>query len=686
MDACDGPQQSVAVTTIWQSFSKTFKVNTWTNAGYDFFDFGNIPGLYLYLYDLKIEKGTQATDWSIAQEDLQADLDIAKSQATLALQELDDIAADNKLTPLEKKTLSKDLNEAFNEVNVLISQANTYGVSYADYNTKYLSLLAYGNPLIANMNTVTDIVRATFVATFNAYYTAKISLLKLITDAAYGKIEGIQIGGRNYFKKTTSLQAGSGAKNIVKTDRGFNVIGVNENTALIRLVDVIKSNGYWTVSFDVSVNAVLWNSSKVEINDLPGAKQFIAPITPNKQHVEYTVNVTNWTDSVYNFIDFYDLSGQTYYFDNIKVEKGTKASDWTPAPEDVSGEAQAKADLAKSEAIVSANDFATTIATTKANAAQAAAQSAASSDAQTKANTAYNTALAASKTYADTAAGSAKSAAQIAAAADASTKATQAYNDAQAAANVKYNTLTSTLGNMAYRSIQAAAGQGVTVVDNGSVLTFLVDAAYVKANVINAGYLTGLELNFTKGTIGGLFIQNNGIASSNGNFSISSAGVLTATQANISGNVNATTGTIGGFSIGSNFMESATSYNGGKFVIYPNDGFIAFLNNDSGIWTGMGHNVMPAGTGITAVGRFENGRSNSGGTNIGLYINATGASNNYALEIVNGGIRVNGRKGLSGVAYCSNVGNNVYNGIEFRDGLAVASGQYNLSSRPPGLS
>lgn len=46
--------------------------------------------------------------------------------------------------------------------------------------------------------------------------------------------------------------------------------------------------------------------------------------------------------------------GVYYQFRNLKIEKGNKATDWTPAPEDVEADAAAKADNAKSEAITAA--------------------------------------------------------------------------------------------------------------------------------------------------------------------------------------------------------------------------------------------------------------------------------------------------------------------------------------------
>ncbi|TDO21880.1 hypothetical protein [Pedobacter duraquae] len=168
--------------------------------------------------------------------------------------------------------------------------------------------------------------------------------------------------------------------------------------------------------------------------------------------------------------------------------------------------ASTAANNAQSTAITSANAYAASIAQSKADAAQTNAVATASSDAQAKANAAYGNAVAASNAYAVTVANSASSAAQIAAAADASNKANAAYSNAVGAANTAYNNLTSQLRGMAYRDVAAAGG--IVTIDNGSVVAFTVDVAYLRANVINAGYIESQIAN-----LGGWSISAAGISS-----------------------------------------------------------------------------------------------------------------------------------------------------------------------------
>ena len=56
--------------------------------------------------------------------------------------------------------------------------------------------------------------------------------------------------------------------------------------------------------------------------------------TDVRKKYSFTFDVQNWSQDLYNFIDF-NVKYNHYYFDNIKIEKGTKATDWSPAPEDI---------------------------------------------------------------------------------------------------------------------------------------------------------------------------------------------------------------------------------------------------------------------------------------------------------------------------------------------------------------
>ena len=149
--------------------------------------------------------------------------------------------------------------------------------------------------------------------------------------------DAIVIGSRNYFTKNTPVDmkvAGSGF--IVRgsdTPNGFRIVGVQAGNTSIRIPNVITSNGWWTVSFDIKGNQSTPASVTVDICD-KGAVRVASNGTNTYERRAVSVYVDNYS-STYNFVDFDSFSWMYFFIDNIKVEKGNKATDWAPAPEDI---------------------------------------------------------------------------------------------------------------------------------------------------------------------------------------------------------------------------------------------------------------------------------------------------------------------------------------------------------------
>ena len=116
-------------------------------------------------------------------------------------------------------------------------------------------------------------------------------------------------------------------------------------------------------------------------------------------------------------------------------------------------------------------------------------------------------------------------------------------------------------------------------------------------------------------------------------FRVLQDGTAVMSKAEVTGKVNANSGTIGGFEIASGRI-GATSSGGsttGQGLSLYND-FIKFA--DTYRWAMIGTNVLPASTGAVGVGRFENKTPNSYMTNYGIFITVTGGAYNIALSAV----------------------------------------------------
>ena len=266
--------------------------------------------------------------------------DSAKASASTANSLLTDIASDSKLTATEKKAAKKEWDIIVGEKPKIDSSANTYGIitEKTAYNTAYNTLNNYLSGLLANLNTTSNIVGATFRANFKAYYNARQDLLNKISDSAKSLVDDIEVGGRNYFTKESPISLKIPGSGFVvrgpETPNGFKITGRNGGDTSLRVNNVITSNGWWTVSFDIRGTQSTSVPVTVDIND----KGSTRVRTNNKNTYErksVSVYVDNYSETVYNFVDFDNFGWAYYLIDNIKVEKGNKSTDWSPAPEDV---------------------------------------------------------------------------------------------------------------------------------------------------------------------------------------------------------------------------------------------------------------------------------------------------------------------------------------------------------------
>lgn len=114
-------------------------------------------------------------------------------------------------------------------------------------------------------------------------------------------------------------------------------------------------------------------------------------------------------------------------------------------------------------------------------------------------------------------------------------------------------------------------------------------------------------------------------------FRVLQDGSFVATKGTITGTINANSGTIGGFEIGSGRIgtaSSSTASSGSGLSLFGD--FIKFANTYC--WASIGTDVLPTSVGMVGVGRFTNSTPNSWGTNYGLLISVTGATTNLAIK------------------------------------------------------
>ncbi|WP_203261198.1 phage tail protein [Streptococcus uberis] len=163
----------------------------------------------------------------------------------------------------------------------------------------------------------------------------------------------VKVGGRNYLTKSNLIKdSGTNKLNALsiydaETPNGFKVTGNDTKNGTVRLYNVINSDGWWTVSFDIKGSQSIAVDVTVDICD-QGSTKIWTNTTNTYERKSVSVNVTNYSanPSTYHFVDFSNFAFAYFWIDNIKIEKGNMPTDYSEAPEDTQLKIDSKADQA----------------------------------------------------------------------------------------------------------------------------------------------------------------------------------------------------------------------------------------------------------------------------------------------------------------------------------------------------
>lgn len=363
------------ITTTWQRY--VIDVSEIANAqlnGEVVFHLTSASTVWMTM--VQLEDGTKVTDWTKAIEDYDDDmLDILQKaeeaeanaqkgieQAEKAKDRLDEIADDSKLTATEKQQIARDWEEIKVEKDSIVKQANVYGVSTTNYVNAYNTLSNYINGLSLDSQITTTINKNTFNSTFNSYYTQRQTVLNDIAtktkEYANTVVDGVVIGGTNLMTDSTGNLGSWSAGSIVDGYMGNKAYRVRRTTTgnsarqqlqkyvtlpSLNVGDSYTLSGWIFIDEDVTLNAdnnQLYmrchrkgsdNFTDICINNIPKS-------SPKGQwfRVEATSKLTISDIDVNRCMVSMALADAgSIRFSMIKLERGTKASDWSPANEDL---------------------------------------------------------------------------------------------------------------------------------------------------------------------------------------------------------------------------------------------------------------------------------------------------------------------------------------------------------------
>ena len=275
-----------------------------------------------------------------AADKAQADVDAEKER-------MDEWAADGKFSPSEKKQLKEELARIDGDKTQVTDGYTKYGLGTPTaYNTAYTNYRTAINGVVSS-SSETVAIPSDFATKRTAYYTQKSTALTAISDAAKAYadkvVAGIEVGGRNLLEN--SLDGAGWYK--ASISNGVFYQRAEEHEAFIQSLSNldIKGGVYYTLSFDYytknngeGVDLFLISSNGTKVM---ASKSKIGSPTSWTHYVWTFKTSTSHGDRSDCYVRF-DNNGTNSGFSELwvrypKLEKGTVATSWTPAIEDVNG-------------------------------------------------------------------------------------------------------------------------------------------------------------------------------------------------------------------------------------------------------------------------------------------------------------------------------------------------------------
>lgn len=309
----------VEVGTDWSRCHVTFTIST-AEKYRPRFEQG-VAGATLWIAGLKLEKGNKPTDWSPAPEDIEGDVSALEQRMSTAEQK---ITADAIVSTVTSSTSYKALSSTAETAQ---STANTAKSTADTAKTK-----ADGN--------ATDITGLkTRMTTAESKIDQKADSITL--SVLEKKVDGISIGGRNLLL---------GTEQPITTPAGNNT--VNQTTYFYYTTTNSRPQAKEAIVFSCDVQASSGATGKFFLQ-YTDANNHYGGISPElnaadyttKKHVVYTIANPSSAFAVM-FIRRDNATG-TITISKAKLEKGNKATDWSPAPEDPAGSLSVSSDYSK---------------------------------------------------------------------------------------------------------------------------------------------------------------------------------------------------------------------------------------------------------------------------------------------------------------------------------------------------
>jgi phage host-nuclease inhibitor protein Gam len=368
-----GPNGSIDIF----AYSQNAPANKWTllyitfkpKAKY-FRPFIYIGGSYNITFNiayLKLEEGNKATDWTPAPEDIDANISSVEgkittvsNQYTILNQSFTSLKAtvNSNTTAISKKADNSTVTEINNRVTTLT--ADLSGIKQS-ISATYVTKTEYAKEidwLGDNINNVDDKASAaqdwcqTIEDNITDHYSTTVQMNNAITQAVSAESNSIklEVSGTYATKNDiNNLQIG-GVNRFIKSTATIN--------KYITATGTITAGGnYWDLTdyIDVSQWTHYIASGWTNLGNAPATcfydsnKKFISGVAGNNTSARHSLPIP--TGAAYMRFSYAHVDT-----DKLKIEKGTKATDYSPAPEDVNAKFNNYATTASLSAYIAKTD------------------------------------------------------------------------------------------------------------------------------------------------------------------------------------------------------------------------------------------------------------------------------------------------------------------------------------------
>ncbi|MFR2776756.1 MAG: phage tail spike protein [Anaerostipes sp.] len=292
----------------------------------------------------------------------QSTADIAKANATTAQNAANaaqtsatnaKTAADNaQKTADEAKTQVGNLSNTVTQMDTKIAQ-NAAAISLAATKKEVEDKLS-GYSTTTEMNSAISVSATGILNTVSGTYTTK------------SEFNNLSIGGRNIASQTNkgadgwswSFGGGGGCTKETVVENNIQCAKLIRNDVAVTSWDYIyyskilltkfAPSTEYTISFEVRSSVQSWFDITIQNGNATGGVFKSRKIINNKctanEWSKIVITSTTYdelpelTDQVLYILNMNTDPGTWYIFRNLKIEKGNKATDWTPAPEDIDEE------------------------------------------------------------------------------------------------------------------------------------------------------------------------------------------------------------------------------------------------------------------------------------------------------------------------------------------------------------